>query len=389
MADSEIPVVIWRQDEYRWIPQFVESASKLNVNFLISNLDRTAAFAVYRPLIDLGCRVLGALPGYSRFGSSRNVLPLSERRYSVGYRVNKLGPRFGKAAHKKAQAATVLAEICRSIEQPFDISYEKLSGGRWQALLRNSKATGGAESGSSVFDFDGTLDQQIRSWRAEPRNMGKDEWAMYDELIEPLEGRLEHATLGPRIWEAIEAGTALILVPGKYRGILSPGEHYEPLNLDGSNNERIRWLLMNPSEMQGMVERAQCLLADPRYQYGTLVSAIFKALSVCASARFAAEPADSVISPRLISLVQSEWSGVVLRVEQNHRIRTLVLNPWRQARRRLWVLYIRKRRLVRHTAWKLWRLLRQIPKKLWHLLYQVPKKLWRLLRKGCRFMPAR
>ena len=349
MARSEIPVVIWRQDEYRWIPQFVETASRLNTQFLISNLDRAAAVAVYKPLIELGCRVLGALPGYSRLGPGPEVLPLSERRYSVGYRVNKLGPRFGKAAHKKVHAATVLAEICMSVDRPFDISHERLSAKRWQMLLRNSTATAGAESGCSVFDLNGNLDQQIRSWRDDPENKGRDEWAMYEPLIEPLEGKVKHSTLGPRIWEAIEVGTALILVPGEYRGILKPGEHYEPLHLDGSNNERIRWLLMNPEEMQAMVERTQNLLFDPRFQYRTFVSAIYKALSICAATRPATGLAHSMVGPQLISLWQSRLCGVSLRARRNPKLRTSVLRPWQYANGELRAAWVRMRRLARRA----------------------------------------
>ena len=70
-------------------------------------------------------------------------------------------------------------------------------------------------------------------------------------------------------------GTALILYPGEYRGILEPWEHYIPLERDGSNDSEVVKLLKDEAWLEALTGRAlRRVEGDASLQLAHYVAAI-------------------------------------------------------------------------------------------------------------------
>ena len=69
------------------------------------------------------------------------------------------------------------------------------------------------------------------------------------------DGEIEIQVISPRCFEAASLGTAMILFPGNYSGILSPFEHYLPLEKDFSNLSEVLLKMKDHEFMQEMIDR--------------------------------------------------------------------------------------------------------------------------------------
>ena len=86
-------------------------------------------------------------------------------------------------------------------------------------------------------DFEGNLDTFVETYQAAHPSAGFEE--IWENVLQPFEGNVKHATITPKLLEAIAAKTALILYPGAYRCVLQPDKHYIPLMEDGSNYPQV------------------------------------------------------------------------------------------------------------------------------------------------------
>lgn len=83
--------------------------------------------------------------------------------------------------------------------------------------------------------------------------------------------------ISPRIFEAIENKTLLVLSEGEYSGVIKAGKHYFPLKKDLSNlNEMIK-LLKDNNNIQKIVDNAYVDIIDSnKYGYKSYVKKIEK-----------------------------------------------------------------------------------------------------------------
>ena len=81
--------------------------------------------------------------------------------------------------------------------------------------------------------------------------------------------------ISPRIFEAIENKTLLVLIEGKYSNILIPKRNFFPLKRDLSNWNQLRTLLMDDDEIQKIVDRTfQEIILSKKYSYNDYVKNI-------------------------------------------------------------------------------------------------------------------
>jgi hypothetical protein len=78
--------------------------------------------------------------------------------------------------------------------------------------------------------------------------------------------------ISPRIFESIEAGTALILFEGSYSGVVEAGRHYVELKKDFSNFSEVIAQLTDTGRLAAMIQRAwDDVVGTGRWSYPAFV----------------------------------------------------------------------------------------------------------------------
>ncbi len=160
----------------------------------------------------------------------------------VGYRARKLPGWYGRHAEQKWRIAEDFAAAVPAKTLRLDLSTEesdRLYGRKWVQFLGNCRATIVTESGASVIDYDDTMRQSF-------------------------EARVPHAVLStpairalsPRIFEAAQLRTLMLIAPGEYNGALRPGWHGPELRPDMSNIGDVIEVIRSPALAKVYIERA-------------------------------------------------------------------------------------------------------------------------------------
>src|SRR5262249_12598804 len=116
---------------------------------------------------------------------------------------------------------------------------DRITGPAWLDFLASSRIVLGSESGSCLFDFDGSVDRwcqdyTVRNGRLDPASEDFYRTA-YDEFLHSHEGNVDNATVLPRHFEAAATRSLELLYEGRYAGIFEPYRHFLPLKCDLSN----------------------------------------------------------------------------------------------------------------------------------------------------------
>lgn len=221
---------------------------------------------------------LSTLTGYVPEDPSlgRYQVPLREREVMIAYRGRMLPYFYGSLGWQKYRIGVDVKELAAARGMNVDIEVDdskRIYGTDWYRFMGSARATLGTESGSNVFDFDGTLRGKIEKILDDKPGATFDD--MYRELLEPLERNIRMNQVSPKIFEAIRLRTALVLFEGEYSGVVQPWLHYIPLNQDYSNIDEVFEKLQDFDFLETMTERAyQDVVASGKYSYRTFVQGI-------------------------------------------------------------------------------------------------------------------
>ena len=203
--------------------------------------------------------------------------PLCSRPVHLGYRGRDIGPRYGRLAVMKAEIGNVVGAAAGRRGLSCDIAMDEASriyGDAWYAWLGNCRCVLGTESGSNIFDFDGSIAQECAKF-------GRDRLPQaVRNRIDELDRKFSMGQASPRIFEAAAMGTAMALYRGRYSAVLEPDRHYIPIEPDHSNLEEVLDRIQDTGHMQAMVDRARADLIDSRrYSYAAFVDIVQNALA--------------------------------------------------------------------------------------------------------------
>lgn len=247
--------------------------------------------------------------------------PLEQRTVDIGYRAREVPYHLGRATYdkwligeefKKRAPAGLNHDVCTS-------SSSRMYGNDWFKFLGNCKGTLGVESGSTIFDLDGTIYTRIQTMRAEKPNLSFREAS--DKLLNQYEGLIRYLTIAPKNFESAAFANIQILYEGNYSGILKPWEHYLPLKKDWSNFGEVMLAFQDKSYARGVVNKCyHDIIESGRYSYHQFVrqfddellsqglrpEMIFN-ISLATSANLAVEK--TLLSTRwsLLQLVLRDW----------------------------------------------------------------------------------
>jgi hypothetical protein len=197
-----------------------------------------------------------------------------DRPVLVGYRGRALPFWYGDLGQEKQEIAEKFRHACELRGYYCDIEWDdryRIYGAEWPRFMGRCRATLGTESGSNLFDDDGGLRQRFSEWKKIHPN-GRYLSAKAAVLGDLSEMQLMNQ-VSPRIFEAIAAGTALVLYEGRYSDVIRPVEHYIPLRKDFSNIEDVFAMLMNPAALREMTLTAyRDVIASGRWSYQAFVT---------------------------------------------------------------------------------------------------------------------
>lgn len=248
--------ILFIQDEYRWVDKTAESIRDLSVDVVFSVSAPDVVRRIYHhPWFDR-VRFEHTLTGFVPDELVRARVPRYEDRpIDVGYRARKLPPWFGRHTDQKWLIAERFLEDAARFKLKVDIATDEASriyGNRWPRFLMCCRAALGTESGASVCDFTGEIQEKMTRHLAEHPDASADELrALY---LGDTDGRIVVNAISPRCFEAAALRTLLIMYPGAYNGILVPGRHYVELRPDHGNIDEVVAILRSP-EMAGKIVR--------------------------------------------------------------------------------------------------------------------------------------
>ncbi|EXI69598.1 MAG: putative teichuronic acid biosynthesis glycosyltransferase TuaH [Candidatus Accumulibacter adjunctus] len=270
--------VLFIQDEYEAVECARTWMDRLGFDLVYTCVpleQREAVYPAYRfPATDFLPTLTGYVPEAA--GIDRFVTSLAERSKAIAYRGRRLPEIYGQLGHEKYVIGTEVKRLSEAMGLPVDISCEaeaRIYGDAWYEFLGSARATLGTESGSNVFDFDGSLSQQIA--RIKERNPKVSFTEVWNTVLREHDGKIRMNQVSPKIFEAIRLHTALILFEGDYSGVVEPNRHYIALKKDFSNFEEVVRKLQNDDLIHSMTERAYSeVIVSGRYSYRAFVECV-------------------------------------------------------------------------------------------------------------------
>jgi hypothetical protein len=261
------------QDDYRWVDRTTAAARDVGIDVLFTVAPEPAASQLYDERLP-GVRRVQTLTGYV----PDNLLhvkprPLRERTIDVGYRARETRLWLGRLSHEKAFIGHEFSKLAPAYGLRCDIStleHDRIYGARWVEFMSSCRATLGTESGASIADFDGRVEREARAYLAEHPGAEFDEIA--EAVLRPYEGNVVVNVISPRVFEAAALGTALIMFPGEYSGVIQADRNYIPLEKDFSNMAEVVARLSDEAALEEMIVRTRAdVIESGRWSFQSFV----------------------------------------------------------------------------------------------------------------------
>ena len=260
------------QDDYDRTLTLHRAIRDLGFHVLLTSIQREFWPLVY-PASELPeLHIVDGLTGYvpeTLIEVGRRSTPLSARRVVVGYRGRELGARYGRLGFEKYEIGRRMLEICKARGITHDIAMDEVSriyGPGWYEFLGSCRVVLGSESGSNVFDFDGSIERKHNELSEQlGRAPTYEEFRPY---IEHIERQFDVGQISPRVFECAVMRTPMVLFRGRYSDAIDPDIHYIALEKDFSNIEAVLHRIEDIPALEAMTERAyERLVLSGRYNY--------------------------------------------------------------------------------------------------------------------------
>jgi hypothetical protein len=268
------PKFVAVQDEYDDTNLLRRELGRLGSSVVLTCVPQEALEYVYPRNMFPDVRFETVLSGYvsDELLTIEDIRPLVERPIIVGYRGRDLIGRYGGLARQKAEIGLRVREACLRRGIACDIAVDEASriyGPDWFAFIKSCRVMLGTESGSNVFDFDGSIAELYRTMKAADPELSYEQFC---PMVAEHEKAIDMGQISSRMFEAAAMRTAMVLTRGRYSGLLKPDEHYIPLELDYSNLNSVLRQIQDISALEEMVERAyRDLIASNAYSYRAYV----------------------------------------------------------------------------------------------------------------------
>ena len=264
------------QDEYNFTYRAWYWIKRLGIDLVFTVVPAGSINRVYPATEFPKTRFISVLTGYAPESIPEGlvILPPSQRSVLIGYRGRNLPVEYGALGREKAGIGRLVRNYADTNRFHTDIEWTestRIYGAEWYPFIASCRSMLGSESGSNVFDWDGTLPDKVARFRAETPEA--DDSHVYEKLVKPLEQPGLMNQISPRVFESIALRTVLVLFEGQYSGILVSDRHYIALRKDGSNLKDVFRQLEDSQRVDKMADQAyEELIASGQFSYSTFVT---------------------------------------------------------------------------------------------------------------------
>lgn len=285
--------VLFIQDEYNNTFRAWEWISLINFDLVFTVVPSESVHLVYPPEKFPNTQFVSCLTGYvpESLTGVEYVKP-SLREIVVGYRGRSLPIEYGQLGIEKVEIGKRVRGYCQENFIKCDIEWTeeaRIYGPDWYQFMASCRSMLGSESGSNVFDWDGTLAQKIV--RFQNANPGASDEVAYNSVVKALELPGLMNQISPRIFEAIALKTVLVLFEGNYSGVLVPDRHYISLKKDFSNFQDVFLKLNDSAYVDVMADVAyEDIIASGRFSYCSFVKLVDAAISGVVTTKVISRP---------------------------------------------------------------------------------------------------
>ena len=262
VAGSNAVKIAFPQDEYDCNELLDSWMCEWNVDIVFSVISKHWDI-LYPNYSKIGRIQLGYTGYIDRSLIDFPLKPFNERTIDIGYRARKLPPYFGRIGETKWTIGRDVLALSKHYGLNSDIvlgGQGVLIGNQWLEFINNSKFTLGSNSGSSLLDPRGEIQQAVRGYIAGfPEADFKE---VEEHCFKGLDGHYTFTAISPRVLEAAMLKSCQILVEGDYSGLIRPWEHYIPLKEDLSNMSEVVSAMNDLSLVSRMCEQCRSVLLD-------------------------------------------------------------------------------------------------------------------------------
>lgn len=306
--------ILFIQDEYDNVYTAHDWINRLGINVIFTCVPEEYATKVYPQSAVGAIKFVPVLTGYiADYLDLFPRVPIKEREIDIGYRGRILPYWYGDLGQEKSQIGVRMRELASQYDLKVDIENDddkRIYGTAWLKYLASSKTTLGTESGSNVFDFDGTISRNIRNYMAKHPNANYAE--IYDLYLRDHDKIVKMNQISPKIFEAISLRTGLVLFEGTYSGVIEANEHYIPLKKDFSNIEEVVQKIKDDEYLEKLTQRAyEEIILSGKYSYRNFMAEFDDYIS------------DAVHAPKainIISTVAAAQDPLVQTIEEQHSL---------------------------------------------------------------------
>lgn len=260
---------IWMHDEYRRVDEVASKLRHMGIGTIFTVIPEPVAKQVYSADRIGTASVHTILAGYVSPALARiTAPPFASRTVAIGYRARRPPFWLGRLGQEKIEIGLKIKALAQSRDIPVDISVEeadRIYGDAWLDFLKNAKATLCVESGSSVVDFTGQVEEAVENAVRDNPALRFDDFV---DLLQDVDGRLMINCISPRIFEMAACRTLVIAHTGEYSGLIKPWVHYVPLEKDNSNFDQLVAILHDEARCRAIIDQAyEDLIASANFSY--------------------------------------------------------------------------------------------------------------------------
>lgn len=247
------------QDEYEYFLWHEKTLIALGVNTIVTCVPEAHWRDVFRDETFRRVTFINALTGYvpDSLLELPPAKPLTERKWILGYRSRPVPYTYGRLTQEKLLIGQRMKQLCaeHGVAANIEVTEEsRIYGPAWPEFIGNCRAVLGTESGSNVFDFDGSLKPAIEAFlKAHPEANFE---TVHERFLKGNDDKIHMNQVSPRIFEAIAMRTGLVLFEGNYSGVIQPWVHFIPLKKDFSNVDEVFSALEDIPNLAAMTYRA-------------------------------------------------------------------------------------------------------------------------------------
>ncbi|MCG9081338.1 hypothetical protein [Laribacter hongkongensis] len=307
---------IWLHDEYRRVQQVLRILETAGVHIIFSLANGETLKVLYPADVLPSTRLETVLAGYlSQMWLQQSPPPIAQRPIEVGYRARRPPYWLGALGQEKINIGIGFATCPETAVLLQDISLEeqhRLYGDCWIKFLANCRTVLCVESGASVIDFTGEIEQQVEVACDADKSLTFEEASR--RFLQGVDGRYMINPISPRVLEAAAMRCVMVAFPGHYSGLMRPWVHYIPLAKDFSNIDEVVAAIRDTALLERIAEQAwKDLACSPTNSY----KAFAQHCAAVMDEEYAARPA---LQPVVCSYTATQFAWI-LRCSPSHMYR--------------------------------------------------------------------